>query len=93
MTSTKSSCPYTDYIDTPPRCMPYRIVNKKSPLKSQNIKDIDVSMMQKEISSIQYPTGNIFVYSDLETNEFNIRIDRKSVKDAVLVKQINLKKK
>lgn len=43
--SIKSICQCTDYFDSPPRCMPYRVVNKKSPLRSQNIKDIDISFL------------------------------------------------
>ena len=94
MASIKSSCPYTEYVDSPPRCMPYRIVNKESPLKSQNIKDIDISFVEKEVPSIvQYPSGKLFLYPDLENHDVNIRMDKKSVRDAVLVKQISLKKK
>ncbi len=41
----KSACLYTEFLDSPPRCMPYRVINKKSPLRSQNIKDIDISFL------------------------------------------------
>ena len=74
--------------------MPYRIVNKKSPLKSQNIKDIDISFLEKDNLSIgQYHVAKILTFSDMDSSDLNIRVDKKTVRDAVLVKHINLKKK
>jgi hypothetical protein len=72
--------------------MPYRIINKKSPLKSQNIKDIDVTFFDHQNIPNQYQTTKIFSSVDAE-EEIPIRIDKRTIKDAVLVRQINLEKK
>ena len=70
--------------------MPYRVVNKKSPLKSQNIKDIDITFLDQQHLA---PSFKISTISDISNHDFNIKIDKQTMRDAVLVKQINLKKK
>lgn len=72
--------------------MPYRIINKKSPLKSQNIKDIDTTFFDHQNISNQYQTTKVFSSVDIE-EEIPIRMDKRAIKDAVLVRQIHLEKK
>ena len=87
---------YLEYSDEPPKCLPYRLPNKKSPLKSNNLRDLELSPSYDTDKSLlkHYSESRLLTAIDFNLNSLkNTCKDRKKIKDAVMVRKIDLVKK
>lgn len=82
-----------EYSDEPPRCLPYRLPNKKSPLKSVNLRDFEVPFSSHHQNPLikHYCESRLLTTVDLNISHLkNTCKDRRKVKDAMLVRKIDL---